>query len=71
MVCCWDGDNMGYMVFVRMQQARQGKVPDELVDRLMGILGHVMRLNTLKVKYPHMLSLIVLLVCQTFLWICS
>ncbi|KAL2653745.1 hypothetical protein R1flu_021873 [Riccia fluitans] len=28
--------------------ARQGKIPDELIDRLMKILGHVMRLRTLK-----------------------
>jgi hypothetical protein len=34
--------------------AREGKVPDELVDRLMGILGHVMRLTTLKVKYSQL-----------------
>ncbi|EFJ38390.1 hypothetical protein SELMODRAFT_402260 [Selaginella moellendorffii] len=28
--------------------ARQGKVPDELIDCLMSILGHLMRLKTLK-----------------------
>lgn len=33
------------------QQAKQGKVPDELVERLNGILGHIMRPNTLKVRW--------------------
>ncbi|CAM6032831.1 unnamed protein product [Sphagnum compactum] len=41
----------------RLAQARQGKVPDELVDRLMGILGHVMRLNTLKRNLKEMVEL--------------
>lgn len=36
-------------VFIDEQQARQGKVPEELVERLQGILGHIMRPNTLKV----------------------
>ena len=37
------------VVFGNDQQAKQGKVPDELVERLHGILGHIMRPNTLKV----------------------
>lgn len=36
--------------FGEEQQAKQGKVPDELVERLHGILGHIMRPNTLKVR---------------------
>lgn len=38
-------------VFIDEQQARQGKVPEELVERLQGILGHIMRPNTLKVRF--------------------
>ncbi|CAM6021935.1 unnamed protein product [Sphagnum balticum] len=41
----------------RLAQAREGKVPDELVDRLMGILGHVMRLTTLKRNLKEMVEL--------------
>jgi hypothetical protein len=54
MVCPLYASNRSYVVFVGVQQAREGKVPDELVDRLMGILGHVMRLTTLKVKYSQL-----------------
>ncbi|OAE29286.1 hypothetical protein AXG93_3102s1120 [Marchantia polymorpha subsp. ruderalis] len=37
--------------------ARQGKIPDELIDRLMTILGHVMRLRTLKRNLKSMVEL--------------
>ncbi|KAL2642552.1 hypothetical protein R1flu_010139 [Riccia fluitans] len=37
--------------------ARQGKISDELIDRLMTILGHVMRLRTLKRNLKAMVEL--------------
>nr|PNR57129.1 hypothetical protein PHYPA_004122 [Physcomitrium patens] len=40
----------------RLAQAKQGKVPDELVVRLHGILGHIMRPNTLKRNLKEMVE---------------
>nr|XP_024392536.1 ubinuclein-2-like isoform X3 [Physcomitrium patens] len=40
----------------RLAQAKQGKVPDELVERLHGILGHIMRPNTLKRNLKEMVE---------------
>ncbi|XP_024542185.1 ubinuclein-1 [Selaginella moellendorffii] len=37
--------------------ARQGKVPDELIDRLMSILGHLMQLKTLKRNLKEMVEM--------------
>ncbi|KAL3696021.1 hypothetical protein R1sor_010097 [Riccia sorocarpa] len=37
--------------------ARHGKIPEELIDRLMTILGHVMRLRTLKRNLKAMVEL--------------
>ncbi|KAG0623138.1 hypothetical protein M758_3G150900 [Ceratodon purpureus] len=40
----------------RLAQAKQGKVPDELIERLHGILGHIMRPNTLKRNLKEMVE---------------
>jgi hypothetical protein len=32
-----------------LQKAKQGRIADELIERLMGILGHMVRVKTLKV----------------------
>ncbi|KAJ7531580.1 hypothetical protein O6H91_14G049600 [Diphasiastrum complanatum] len=37
--------------------AKQGKIPDEMVERLMSILGHIMQLKTLKRNLKEMVEL--------------
>lgn len=41
----------------RLAQAKQGRLTDELIDRLMGILGHVMRVKTLKRNLKEMIEM--------------
>eukprot|EP01018_Ginkgo_biloba_P011994 Gb_33971 [translate_table: standard] len=41
----------------RLAQAKQGKISDEVINRLMSILGHVMRLKTLKRNLKEMVEL--------------
>lgn len=37
-------------IWIFLQQASHGKIPKELINRLMSILGHLMQLRTLKVR---------------------
>eukprot|EP00249_Psilotum_nudum_P022757 c28634_g1_i1 orf=153-2471(-) len=41
----------------RLAQAKQGKISDDLIDRLMGILGHMMRVKTLKRNLKEMIEM--------------
>nr|GMD52127.1 ubinuclein-1-like isoform X2 [Ipomoea batatas] len=43
---------VNYCIFGWLQQASHGKVSDELVNRLMSIVGHLIQLRTLKIYSP-------------------
>lgn len=51
------------LIIFWMQQASQGRISKELLNRLMSILGHLIQLRTLKVS-PSVYCYFIIIVCQ-------